>query len=62
MKRFISEGHICEMHKSFLFAHGALELYLGTYVFTPKGYLLVAQKEFFETSFSNPSKARHDIT
>jgi len=42
--------------------HGTPELYLGTNVFTPKGSLLVAQREPFEASFSNPSRARHDIT
>jgi len=30
--------------------------------FTPTGSLLVAQRELFEASFSNPSRARHDIT
>jgi hypothetical protein len=43
--------------KTFYFAHGALELYMGTYIFTPKGSLLVVQKKFFEASFSNPSKS-----
>jgi hypothetical protein len=28
----------------------------------PKGSLLVVQRELFEVSFSNPSRARHDIT
>jgi len=30
--------------------------------FTLKGSLLVAQRELYEASFSNPSRARHDIT
>jgi hypothetical protein len=28
----------------------------------PKGSLLVAQRELFDALFSNPSRARHDIT
>jgi hypothetical protein len=51
-----------ECRRAFYFVHGAPELYLGTNVFTPKGFLLVAQIKLFEVSFSNQSKARHDIT
>jgi hypothetical protein len=51
-----------ECIRAFYFAHGALEFCPGTNIFTPKGSLLVAQREFFKASFSNPSRARHDIT
>jgi hypothetical protein len=51
-----------ERRKAFYFAHGVPKLCLGTNIFTPKGFLLVAQRELFEASFSNPSRARHDIT
>jgi hypothetical protein len=35
-----------EHKRAFYFAHGALELYPGTNVFTPKGFLLVVQRGF----------------
>jgi hypothetical protein len=45
----------------FYFAHGVPEFCPGINVFTPKGSLLVAQRELFEVLFSNPSRTRHDI-
>jgi hypothetical protein len=47
--------------RSFLRQSLSPELCPGTNVFTPKGFLLVAQRELFEALFSNPSRARHDI-
>ncbi len=51
-----------ERKKKIYFAHGVPELCSGTNIFTLKGSLLVAQRELFEASISNPSRTRHDIT